>query len=143
MSYKYDSIPFTDMFLAASSTAANNESVSAYKVNSTSISFHKPQGSTDYFKSSYGASTTLYYSILSSNLFAKFAPRTTKYDSTGDSTHTFHTSTKRWSILLLAGGGGGEGGVQYSGGARGPAAAVVPQGHGVSHSIPQYLTVSQ
>jgi hypothetical protein len=120
MTYKYNSILFADMFLVASSTAANNESVSEYKVNSTSISFHKPQGSTDYFKASYGASTTtLYYSILSSNLFAKFAPRTTRYTSTGDSTHIFHTSTKKWSILLLAGGGGGEGGVQYKGGVGG------------------------
>lgn len=120
MSYNYNDTPFADMFLVASTTAANNESVSEYKVNSTPISFHKPQGSTSYFNASYGAdTTTLYYSILSSNLFSKFAPRTTRYTSTGDSTHIFYTSIKRWSILLLAGGGGGEGGVQYSGGEGG------------------------
>lgn len=118
MTYKYNNTLFADIFLAASATAADNDSVSEYKVNSTAISFHKPQGNTAYFKASYGASTTtLYYSISSSNLFAKFAPRTTRYVATG--THTFHISTRRWSILLLAGGGGGEGGVQYSGDERG------------------------
>ncbi len=118
MTYKYNNTLFADIFLAASATTANNDSVSEYKVNSTAISFHKPQGNTNYFKASYNASTTtLYYSIQSSNLFAKFAPRTTRYDTTG--AHTFHINTRRWSILLLAGGGGGEGGVQYSGGNRG------------------------
>jgi hypothetical protein len=117
MTYKYNSIQFANIFLAASGTAANNDSVSEYKVNTTPISFHKPEGNTNYFKASYNASTTtLYYSIQSSNLFAKFAPRTTRYDKIGDSTHTFHSSTKIWSILLLAGGGGGEGGVQYKSG---------------------------
>jgi hypothetical protein len=117
--YTYKNIAFEDMLLAASATAANNETVSEYKVNGTSISFHKPQGSTEYFKASYNASTTLYYTLQSNNLFAKFAPLTTRYDTVGNNTHGFHTKTIRWSILLLAGGGGGEGGVQYSGGGGG------------------------
>jgi hypothetical protein len=121
--FNYNGVDLSNILCNRSSTSSNNNSFNGFLLNGNSITFLKPQGSTNttvgnIYTASWN-SNVVPYSQSTTNIFNSFAPRTRIYYLSGTFTHTLNSSTVSWAVLLAAGGGGGEGGAQYSGGSWG------------------------
>jgi hypothetical protein len=121
--FNYNGVDLSNILSNKSSNSSNNNSYNGFLVNGNSLTFLKPQGSTNttvgYIYSADWNTTVVPYSQSTTNILKSFAPRTRIYYSPGTFTHTLNSSTVSWAVLLAAGGGGGVGGAQYSGGSYG------------------------